>query len=167
MLRASRKIDGLYSIGAIRPLHCRALAQLFRHAIENDFSYYSSDYQKLTQRQNTAAKLCLGALRKSRVLIGVWYTGELVGYLIGATRPGSSDGDVFWLYVRPDHRGKKLGADLLLESIRNFRALGIKNLELVTYDHADFYKKHDFQVERLAKGFIGGQDVYIMKRSLV
>jgi ribosomal protein S18 acetylase RimI-like enzyme len=101
------------------------------------------------------------------MLIGLWSDDSLVGYIIGATRPGEDSGDIFWLYVEPEHRGRGLGADLLMESVGWLQQKGLKSVELVTYDHAEFYKKHNFNLERVAKGFIGGQDVYIMKRSLL
>lgn len=160
-------IDGPYRVRPIRPYQCKKLAQLFSAALEHDFDYYSELYRAQTRKQNTAPKLALSSLRSDRLLLGVWHHDGLVGYLIGATRPSSRGGDIFWLYVAPSHRKKGVGAKLLVESLTWFANKGLKNVELATYDQADFYKKYNFQVERLAKGFIGGQDVYIMKRSLL
>jgi len=68
--------------------------------------------------------------------------------------------------VEPAHRGRGLGADLLNEAFRWLQAKQLRAVELVTYDHAPFYERYGFVTERLAKGFIGGQDVCIMRRSL-
>jgi ribosomal protein S18 acetylase RimI-like enzyme len=163
----AKRLDGPYRLAYVRPHHSPALARLFRSALDQDFSYYSDSYLDQTRRQNTAPKLALGSLRPDRMLIGLWSDDSLVGYIIGATRPGEDSGDIFWLYVDPKHRGRGLGADLLMESVGWLQQKGLKSVELVTYDHAEFYKKHNFNLERVAKGFIGGQDVYIMKRSLL
>ncbi len=164
---ASKWIDGIYRISNLRPQHSLVLSRLFRSALANDFAYYSDDYLRATRRQNSAARLALGSIRPDRMLIGLWHRRALVGYIIGATRPTSNCGDIFWLYVEPDHRGRGLGADLLNESTRWLQAKNLRSVELVTYDHASFYERQGFVTERLAPGFIGGQDVYIMKRSLV
>lgn len=164
---AKKRIDGPYWLSHLRPHHSLVLRDLFRSALDQDFSYYGDSYLQTTRRQNSARKLALGSIHSNRLLLGLWCDRLLVGYLIGATRPQSDSGDIFWLYVHPEHRGRGLGADLLLESVRWLQAKKLTAVELVTYDHAAFYEKHGFATERLAKGFIGGQDVYIMKRSLV
>lgn len=163
---SSRHVDGLYKVAHVRPHHSRQLSRLFAAALEKDFAYYSDDYLLATRRQNTAPRLALGSLRGNRLLLGLWFGRRLVGYLIGATRPESDCGDIFWLYVDPAHRGYGLGAALLNDSVAWLRDKRCNAVELVTYDHAPFYERQNFRVERMVKGFIGGQDVYIMRRSL-
>ena len=162
-----RSVDGLYRVGHARPHHSITLSRLFRRALQNDFAYYSDDFLAATRSQNTPARLALASLRSDRLLLGLWTGRDLVGYLIGATRPGSDCGDIFWLFVEPEHRGHGLGADLLAAAIRWLQDKNLRSVELVTYDHASFYEKQGFSTERLAEGFIGGQDVYIMRMSLV
>ncbi len=100
-------------------------------------------------------------------MVGLWHHNHLVGYIIGATRPQSDRGDIFWLYVEPAHRGKGLGAELVSEAVTWLKEKRLSAVELVTYDHAPFYERQGFVTDHLAKGFIGGKDVYIMKRSLL
>lgn len=161
-----RRIDGLYHLAHVHPQQVVALSRLFADALEKDFAYYGADYLRATKRQNTVSKLALGSVRPNRLLLGLWAKRTLVGYIIGSTRPGSDCGDIFWLYVEPAHRGRGLGADLLNEAFRWLQAKQLRAVELVTYDHAPFYERYGFVTERLAKGFIGGQDVCIMRRSL-
>ena len=163
---SSRRIDTLYRLAHVHPQHTVALSRLFADALEKDFAYYGTDYLRATRRQNTIPKLALGSMRPHRLLLGLWAKRSLVGYIIGATRPGSDCGDIFWLYVDPAHRGRGLGADLLSEALHWLQLRRLRSVELVTYDHAPFYEHYGFVTERLAKGFIGGQDVYIMRRSL-
>ncbi len=163
----AKQLDGPYQLKYIRPHHSVTLARLFRFALDSDFTYYSPSYLEQTRRQNSAFRLALGCMRSSRLILGLWDDTELVGYIIGGTRPNQDCGDIFWLYIDPAHRGRGLGANLLTEAIHWLRLKKLSAVELVTYDHAEFYKRYDFKPERLAEGFIGGQDVYIMKRSLV
>lgn len=163
----SRHIDDLYKVSHVRLYHSRQLSRLFSSALDQDFAYYGNDFRRSAKRQNSTSRLMWGSLRSGRLLLGLWHSSALVGYIIGATRPGSDCGDIFWLYVDPAHRAKGLGADLLAEAVAWLRAKQLTAVELVTYDHAPFYERQGFTMERLAEGFIGGQDVYIMKRSLL
>ena len=161
-----RPLD-LYRVNRARPHHGIQLGRLFRQALHDDFDYYDTDYLKQTERSNSAWHLSFATLRSDRMVLALWYGTSLVGYVIGALRPGTRESDIFWLYVHPEHRGTGLGRLLVAEAINWLREHHAEIVQLVTYSQVSFYKQQGFEVERLAPGFVGGRDVYIMSKSLI
>lgn len=164
---ATNSVPIPYRLGHARPHHSPALSRLFSTALQQDFDYYSAAYRRATERANRPLRMAVSTLRSDRLVLGLWHGRQLIGYLIGAVRPATRYGDIFWLYVEPSHRHRGLGQSLVHESVRWLRAHQLEAVELVTYDNAVFYERIGFTNQRMAQNFVGGRDVYIMSMSLL
>ncbi|HSX14695.1 MAG TPA: GNAT family N-acetyltransferase [Candidatus Saccharimonadales bacterium] len=146
-------------IASINPGQVSQLHRLFQSAVASDFSYFPGPYRAQVLRENSLIRLLVAAFRPSRILLGAWRNGELVGYIIGVTN-GNASAKIYWLYVRPDARGAKLGTKLLDSFVEVVRSRGMERISLVTHNYEDYYRKYGFKLEGTDKLY--GVDMKIM-----
>ena len=108
----------------------------------------------------------LGTLNPSRLYIGLYYDNKLVGYSLSSVQP-ARQGFLYWLFVSPDLRNKKLGKQLLDKTENNLRAKGVDTLSLVTHNQQQFYERQDYVMEKILSELVADVDMYVMKKQLV
>ncbi len=128
----------------------------------------SDDYTTLGQlfqeyANSIAVLMCFTSFEKELANIHIQYgtAGNGMGFLIrdkkgkaigcaGIRRLDTTTAELKRLYVRPDHRGHKLGEQLLLHTIEQAKALGYKKICLDSAKDQmkaaiQLYLKHDFK----------------------
>ena len=130
-----------------------ALNRLFTHAVRQHFSYFPGDQQEIVIRDHSVAKLLLAALHPRRILLVARFGGRIVGYAIGSV-PAAGPGQMYWLYVDPDHRGQNTGLKLLSRMLKLQRHKGATAVVLATHDHRRYYERQgfDFVEQRQVNG---------------
>ena len=146
--------------------HVTHLHTLFSDALHSDFNYFSEAYRKKVLNTNNLLKMYLGTLNPSRLYIGLYYDNKLVGYSLSSVQP-ARQGFLYWLFVSPDLRNKKLGKQLLDKTENNLRAKGVDTLSLVTHNQQQFYERQDYVMEKILSELVADVDMYVMKKQLV
>jgi len=130
----------------IRPLRLRdvrRLHRLFLRALDSDFSYFPPGYVRQVKLQNSPTNLLRAWFDRRRLILVAVRGRQPVGFAFSAAHRDKI-GHLYWLYVDPDLRGKRVGRDLLQLSLDGMQRRGMHSVELVTYNFDGYYKKHGF-----------------------
>lgn len=146
--------------------HITHLHRLFSDALITDFNYFSSGYRQKVLDSNNLFKMYLGSLNPSRLYVGLYYDGQLAGYSLSSVQP-SRQGFLYWLFIHPELRSKKLGKSLLVETEANLKKRGVDTLSLVTHNQQKFYERHDYTLNKILPEVVSDVDMYVMKKQLV
>ncbi len=152
-------------VDSIKLADVRVLKRLFDQALRSDFTYFSEAYLDQVQRQNSLTRLGVASLRPDRLLLALKVDQVLSGYVIAKLSRYDS-AYIYWLFVKPECRGRGLGNFLLNSALEVFAAHNIRRIELVTHDRKDFYIHHGFDVDQFRPKFIDGVDIYMMSRDM-
>jgi GNAT superfamily N-acetyltransferase len=134
----STRIKPLPLMGVVR------LHRLFVDAVHTSFTYFDQDIQQRTIRNHRPLKLLLARLHPRRIVLTAWSETDLIGYAIGSV-PRGGEGQLYWLYVAPSHRGGNTGLALLSRMLRSQHKLGAATVTLATYDHRRYYERQGFK----------------------
>ena len=149
-----------------RPQDLPALRRLFRAAVASDFAYFPETYRGGVLRQNTLPRLARAALHPRRIVL-VARADSLTGFLIGSLQP---DGvaHIYWLFVDPTARGRRLGSELLEAGLRELRRAGASKVSLVTHRYRKFYERAGFHFDRvqLLPELFGDNEMHVMTLDL-
>ena len=141
-----------------------SLPSLFERAILTDFSFYSEQVKKRILRKNSLLRLFFARARKRRILLVAKTEGKCVGLVISSCN--ASIGVIHWLFVLPEHRGKKIGFNLVKKAEDELQKLGCSKITLTTEIAPEFYKHSGYIEEGLLKKHWWGQDFTIMSKIL-
>ena len=158
--------SNLVRIRQIPVRHVSHLHRLFSDALISDFNYFSEAYRQSVLHSNNLLKMYLGTFNPSRLYIGLYYDNKLVGYSLSSVQP-ARQGFLYWLFVSPDLRNKKLGKQLLDKTEKNLRKKGVDKLSLLTHNQQQFYERQDYVMEKILSEFVADVDLYVMKKQLV
>lgn len=120
-----------------------ALRRLFLHALDTDFHYFPYEYRHEISQQNRKRHFITSLLRKGRIIYVAKENSQLIGYIVAGMLPGKV-GYIYWLYVDPTTRGKRVGVQLVQRTIAAMRRENAKKVVLVTYNFDGYYKKLGF-----------------------
>jgi ribosomal protein S18 acetylase RimI-like enzyme len=131
----------------IRPLRLHevsSLRRLFVQALESDFSYFPAGYIKQVKKANTSLKFLRAVTigRRRLVLVAV-QGGELSGFAISSSHRDGM-GHLYWLYVKPEVRNRKIGRQLLQATLGEMQRRRMAAMELVTHNFEGYYAKNGF-----------------------
>lgn len=143
----------------IKPQQIGQLRRLFQRAVKEDFNYFPTTYQKQVLEDNNWPHLVIAALKPSRIMLGAYHAGQMIGYLIAGIN-GDDRGKIYWLYVSPEGRGQKLGQALLEHSLEQMRRRGMRRVSLVTHNYANYYAKLGFSPDKAEELY--GVDMKVM-----
>lgn len=146
--------------------HITHLHRLFSDALITDFNYFSSGYRQKVLDSNNLFKMYLGSLNPSRLYVGLYNHGQLAGYSLSGVQP-SRQGFLYWLFIHPELRSKKLGKRLLVETETHLKRRGVDTLSLVTHNQQKFYEHQDYTLNKILPEVISDVDMYVMKKQLV
>lgn len=138
----------------------KSLQNLFKHALEADFSYFPVAYRNQVRRQNSYYYLLRSLLNKQRVILLARQGGQLIGYVIGSGHADKA-GELYWLYVNPSTRGKRVGQQLLEEAVMELRNQGMSHVSLLTYNYQNYYKRFGFVETGMQQ--VHGVEVHVMR----
>lgn len=146
--------------------HSGRLSNLFEHALETDFAYFSPVYRAEVRQNNRLSRLQLATLHPRRLVLGLYNRAELIGYSISGIQKNNT-AFLFWMYVGSDYRGKGLGKNLLLSTEERLHKKQVDSLSLITHNQQHFYERHGFEFEKILPEYIAGVDMYSMQKRLV
>lgn len=121
------------------------LSRLFQSALSTDFLYYPPEHTRLIRRQNSMARMALAYLRPRRLLIVAKDGRRVVGYSI-ASADDPRRAQIYWFYIMPDYRGRRLGKSLLDYTHRALSRAGAQKIQLVTHDFAGYYRRQGYNL---------------------
>jgi ribosomal protein S18 acetylase RimI-like enzyme len=137
-----------------------SLKRLFAHAVETNFTYFPPEVRSKIIRDHSLAKLFLAVVDYRRVILTARLpNGEIIGYAIGAA-PVSGPAQLFWLYVKPDHRGANIGLSLLSRMLKLLNDKGAQTVTIATHDHRRYYERQGFSF--LENALVHGVDMDIL-----
>ncbi|MBA3679252.1 GNAT family N-acetyltransferase [Candidatus Saccharibacteria bacterium] len=145
--------------------HGGRLHTLFGTALENDFAYFLPDYRMGIRRANSRTRLQIATIHPRRLVLGLYSHGELVGYSICGLQ-ANARAFLFWLYVVPNMRGKKLGIELLQQTEDHLKKRHVDSIELITHNQQSFYERHEYEMKKIMREIAAGVDMYVMIKSL-
>lgn len=146
--------------------HVTHLHRLFSDALITDFNYFSSGYRQKVLNSNNLFKMYMGSLNPSRLYVGLYYNNRLAGYSLSGIQ-SSNQGFLYWLFIHPDIRNKKLGKKLLGETEKRLKMRGVDTLSLVTHNQQKFYEHQDYELDKILPEVVSDVDMYVMKKKLV
>ncbi len=146
--------------------HSGRLHNLFVHALETDFAYFSPVYREEVRNTNRPSRLRLATIHPKRLVLGLYNQTELIGYSISGIQSDNS-AFLFWMYVNADYRGKGYGKDLLVSTQENLQQKNIDSISLITHNQQHFYERHGFEYDKILPEYIAGVDMYSMQKRLV
>ena len=146
--------------------HITHLHRLFSDALVSDFGYFSENYRQTVLSSNNLLKMYMGAINPSRLYTGLYYNNKLTGYSLSSVQP-AGQGFLYWLFVSPELRHKKLGKQLLDTTENNLRTKGVDSISLVTHNQQQFYERQDYVLEKILSEVVADVDMYVMKKQLV
>ena len=138
----------------------RSLRRLFTRALETDFSYFPKKHIVQVKRDNTTTKFVRAMASRHRILMVAVQHGKLVGFAISSTHQDKL-GHLYWLYVRPELRNRKVGKQLLDRTLEEMRHRHMTGMELVTHNFEGYYAKNGFWQRGLVHQ--NGTDLYVMQ----
>lgn len=152
--------------------HVNNLHRLFSDALITDFDYFSAGYRQQVLDSNNLLKMYLGTLNPSRLYIGLYYDNKLAGYSLSSIQlrnqnAHSKKGFLYWLFVHPDIRNKKLGKKLLMHTEQNLKKRGVDSISLVTHNQQKFYEHQNYVLDKILPGIVADVDMYMMNKRLV
>ena len=139
-----------------------SLPFLFERAVLTDFSFYSEQVKKRIIRKNSLLRLFFACIRKQRVLLVAKVEGKCVGLIISSCN--ANIGVIHWLFVLPEHRGKKIGFNLVEKAGDELQKLGCHKITLTTEIASEFYKKLGYIEEGVLKKHWWEKDFTIMSK---
>ena len=142
-----------------------SLPALFERAMLADFSFYNEQVKKRIIRKNSLLRLFFARLRKRRVLLVAKEDEKCVGLVISSCN--ASIGVIHWLFVLPEHRGKKIGFSLVEKAEHELQKLGCRKVTLTTEIAPDFYKNAGYIEEGVLKKHWWGKDFTIMSKVFI
>lgn len=145
--------------------HIPQLRRLFHQGLYGDFRYFPADYLSATDQANNLWRLGLASLRPSRVMFVALSNDELVGYTITGLQ-ATDKAFIFWVYVSQSYRDQGLGRLLMESTLADLQNRAINQVQLATYNFADFYKQYGFQIDESQTFVIGDTNMYIMNKEL-
>lgn len=87
--------------------------------------------------------------------------GDVVGFTESEVLPDIPEGNILWLHVDPDHRGKGVGTTLLGQTKEKLEDKGVESLSGLVLDGNEdgnrFYREHDFGKVGERSAEIGGE----------
>ncbi|MBW3537903.1 GNAT family N-acetyltransferase [Candidatus Parcubacteria bacterium] len=137
--------------------------RLLTRAVQTSFNYFPADYQRQVIRGNSPLRLFRSLLQPSRKVLVATSGGNIIGYAIGSV-PRNGNGQLYWLYVKPDFRGQKAGAGLLSRMLELQRTQGAHEVIVVTHDYRQYYERRGFSYLRSTK--IKGVDMDLLSYHL-
>src|SRR3989338_664319 len=156
---------------AYEPVICRpsfmdifSLPFLFERAIQTDFSFYDNKVKKRIIRKNSLWRLFIARIRKHRVLLVAKVNGKCVGLTIAGCK--ANIGIIHWLFVLTEHRGNKIGFNLVKKAEGELQKLGCHKITLTTEIAPEFYKNLEYVEEGVLKKHWWGKDFTIMSKIL-
>lgn len=151
----------------IRPVKIRDISQLkalFDSALSQDFGYFPASYHRQVLAQNRKHHFVLACLKPTRILLGVFQEGKLLGYSISDCRAGEAF--LFWIYLAPNQRKQGIGKLLLQSTEAACQAQGARLLQLATHGHHDYYQQHGFEQVGSVVESEAQVPMYIMEKAL-
>lgn len=139
-----------------------SLPFLFERAIQTDFSFYSKQVKKRIIRKNSLLRLFFARARRRRILLAAKIEGKCVGLIISSCN--ANIGVIHWLFVLPEHRGKKIGFNLVKQAELELKKLGCHKITLTTEIAPEFYKHLGYLEEGLLKKHWWKKDFTIMSK---
>lgn len=144
-------------IGEIRRVARESLAESYGHALDHDL------IDSVIERWYDSEDLAEDLADEETHFVVAEEDGEVTGFVQSyVVSRREVIGEIDWLHVAPDHRGKGIGADLLEALERELLSAGVERLEgavLVANEMGTgFYDDHGFTAagERIIN--IGGKD---------
>ncbi len=141
-----------------------SLPFLFKRAVNTDFSFYNDLVKKRIIRKNSLLRLFFARARKRRILLVAKVNGKCVGLTIAGCK--ANIGIIHWLFVLPEHRGKKIGFNLVKKAEDELGKLGCHKITLTTEIAPEFYKNLGYVEEGLLKKHWWQKDFTIMSKIL-
>jgi len=132
-----------FRIRKIKKTEFIKLRKLFKKALHEDFAYFPGEYLEKVNSQNTIFKSLKALFSRHRLLVGLFHGSRLVGYVLASTKE-PRENFIFWLYVKPEERGRGLGKKLMDSALNLMKESGAKNIYLMTHQLEDFYKTLGF-----------------------
>ncbi len=146
--------------------HSGRLHNLFVHALETDFAYFSPVYREEVRNTNRVSRLRLATIHPQRLVLGLYNQAELIGYSISGIQANNT-AFLFWMYVNSDYRGQGYGRDLLISTEDTLRQKRVDAISLITHNQQHFYERHGFEFDKILPEYIAGVDMYSMQKRLV
>ncbi|HSX41678.1 MAG TPA: GNAT family N-acetyltransferase [Candidatus Saccharimonadales bacterium] len=150
-------------IGYVKISELPRLSRLFRSALVDDFRYFPRAAFEQARRDNSLPRLAASWLKPGRILAVAVEGRNVVGYSI-ASAEDPLRSQLYWLYVRPSHRGQGVSGQLLDFTHRQMRAQGSLLVQLVTRDFADYYAQRGYKLAGQYQ--INGVDMHLMELAL-
>ncbi len=145
--------------------HSGRLRNLFVHALETDFAYFTPVYRAEVSHNNRLSRLQLATIHPKRLVLGLYNRAELIGYSISGIQNNNS-AFIFWMYVGTDYRGRGLGKNLLLATQEKLQKKQVDSISLITHNQQHFYERHGFELTKILPEYIAGVDMYAMQKRL-
>jgi len=145
--------------------HGGRLRTLFSTALEKDFAYFLPDYRTGIRNANSRTRLQLATVHPRRLVLGLYSQGELMGYSMSGLH-SNDQAFLFWLYIAPNMRGKKLGYELLQQTEDHLKKRNVDSIELITHNQQHFYERHNYEMKKIMREIAAGVDMYVMTKSL-
>lgn len=147
-------------IRRLRPLAIVGMSRMFAGAVTQHFSYFPADYQAELIREHRPLGLAKAALDPRRIILTAHSQHRLVGYAVGAAPPDGR-AQIYWLYVDPTFRGGNTGLKLLSRLIKIAEKKGAHEIDLVTRDYGDYYRRQGFV--KVGRQLVDGVEMDVMK----
>ncbi len=137
----------------IEPLRLRNVHEaqaVFVEALMNHFDYFDDTYKQMVLAQHQPEHLVRTVLHRRRFMLVAKLQGRIIGYVIGSV-PRDGRGQIYWLFVDPNVRGRNIGLMLLSRILRAMQRKGATEAQLVTHDHAKYYARQGFRLVKKIK----------------
>lgn len=150
-------------VGYVKFSEIPSLTRLFHEALSDDFGYFPHQIARQVRRENSLPRMIVSHLKPGRVLAVVAESGRVVGYAI-ASAEDPRRSQLYWLYVRPSHRGQGLSRQLMEFAHQELKTKGSQVVQLVTHDFADYYRSYGYNL--VGRYPIHGVEMHLMELRL-
>jgi N-acetylglutamate synthase-like GNAT family acetyltransferase len=124
-------------------IHLPALSRLFAEAVRVHFAYFPAEIQDRLIREHGLYNFAKAVIHPRRIVLVARQGRRIIGYALGHV-PESGEGQLYWLYVDPAHRGQNTGLSLLSRMLKTQGRKGAHQVMLATHDHRRYYERQGF-----------------------
>lgn len=139
----------------------RALEELYKSTLQNDFNEYSKKIKKFL------ANTYWEQMANSYLKIGAFDKAKLVGFAIIAYKPFGGILFINWLSIAPTHRRQGVGKQLMKYIEKHACRIGIHSIHLETNArNLSFYQSVGYEQYGFDEKGYFGTDNYLLKKNI-